>query len=44
MVLALAKLALERPGWVVYLRQIAGKMVGGTVLFDEFINLHARVP
>jgi hypothetical protein len=36
--LALAKLAIERPGWVYFLRGIAGKL-DGVEMFDEFLRL-----
>ena len=35
-VLALARLALERPGWKPYLKQIAERMDPGAVLFSAF--------
>lgn len=37
-ILALAHLALERPGWDDALSRVAGKM-GGKTMFDEFKTL-----
>jgi hypothetical protein len=42
--LALAQLALRRPGWDYALRQLAEKIepVIGPGLYDEFKSIHAR--
>jgi len=42
LLLALAILALDRPGWDDYLADIAGKFgENGRTLYDEFRRLHA---
>jgi hypothetical protein len=41
-VLAIAKLSLERPGWLEYLREIAGRL-RGEAMFDDFRRVHADV-
>jgi hypothetical protein len=40
MLLALAKLSLERPGWVDYLGGLAEKLQGRD-MFEEFRRIHA---
>lgn len=44
-VMALAHLAVERPGWEDMIRRFVGRMVGDTLLLDRFKALHeARRP
>ncbi len=40
--LALAKLSLERPGWLVALRETAERFPGGGAMFDEFRSIEDR--
>lgn len=37
--LALAQLAHRRPGWLIYLREVADRLPGGGEMFDGFLKL-----
>jgi hypothetical protein len=39
-VLALAHLAVERPGWLWTCREMAAERFGAGGMFDEFLKLH----